>query len=285
MKPLRLDLHMHSTVSDGTDTPAEILARVKAIGLTHFALTDHDAVKGCTAVIDLLQSGDPTFICGAEFSCEDALGKYHILGYGYDLQATSILNLVHSCHEYRINKVQQRLDWLQRECGITFEEADRQALFALANPGKPHVANLLFQTGHTASTGEAFSLLNRFKAEEKRIQPEVAIEAILAANGIPVLAHPSYGSGNELIVGEAMEARLVRLLGFGIKGVEAFYSGFSPMLQEALLALASRYDLYVTAGSDYHGTNKLVQLGDTNLPESTVCPDGLRRFLQDVKKY
>ena len=127
-------------------------------------------------------------------------------------------------------------------------------------------------------------MLGRFEAKEKRIRPEVAIEAILSANGIPVLAHPSYGSGNDLIVGKEMESRITRLRGYGLKGIEAFYSGFSPALQQELLAFAHQYRLYVTAGSDYHGSNKLVQLGDTNLDASNPYPDGLLRFLQDVKK-
>jgi hypothetical protein len=282
MEVLKLDLHIHSTVSDGTDTPAEILERVKGLGLTHFALTDHDAIKGCAAIKDLLQEGDPTFIYGAEFSCEDAFGKYHILGYGYDLAATSIQNLVHTCHQYRINKVQRRLDWLLSECKISFPEEALVSLFALSNPGKPHIANMMLQYGYADSKAEAFNLLNRFKEKEKRIPPEVAIEAILGANGIPILAHPSYGSGAELIVGEEMERRITRLMGCGLKGIEAFYSGFSQTLQNELLSLADRYALYLTAGSDYHGTNKLVLLGDTNLDTITDYPAGLRRFLTDV---
>lgn len=285
MELRKIDLHMHSTVSDGTDTPAEILARVKAIGMSHFALTDHDATRGCAAIIALLQQGDPTFICGAEFSCEDERGKYHILGYGYDLEATSIQNLVQTCHAYRLNKVQQRLDWLRGEHGIVFADQDIQALFALANPGKPHLANMMWQYGHTPTKAAAFEILNRFRGEEKRIRPEMAIQAILNARGIPVLAHPSYGSGDELIIGNEMALRLTRLVEYGLQGVEAFYSGFSKAMQNELLVFTDRYNLYVTAGSDYHGTNKLVQLGDTNLDTVDEYPQGLRRFLQDVTTH
>ena len=278
-----IDLHMHTTVSDGTDSPAEILARVKAVGMTHFAVTDHDAVEGCAAILGLLQPGDPTFFCGAEFSCEDEEGKYHVLGYGYDMQAPSILSLVKSCHDYRMNKVTGRLDWLAKEHGITFRQEDVDALLAMPNPGKPHFANMMVQYGY-AGKDEAFELLGHYKAKEERIRPEVAIRAILGAGGIPVLAHPAYGSGDELIIGEEMEERLTRLMGYGLKGIEAFYSGFSRALQDGLLALADRYGLYVTAGSDYHGTNKLVQLGDTNLDQAEAIPPGLQRFLQDVTK-
>ena len=286
MRPLHIDLHMHSTVSDGTDAPAEILARAREARFTHFALTDHDAIAGCVAIRDLLQEGDPTFICGAEFSCEDEFGKYHVLGYGYDLQAESILTLAKDCHDYRINKVIRRLDFLRQTYGIDFAKEDVDELLAMSNPGKPHIANLMIKYGLASSIDDAFRrFLNGYRAQDKRIRPECAIEAILRSDGIPVLAHPSYGSGDELIVGEDMVRRLTRLMDFGLKGVEAFYSGFSRALQGELLSLAARYDLYVTAGSDYHGTNKIVQLGDTNLDEAADVPNGLLRFLQDVKKY
>ena len=105
---------------------------------------------------------------------------------------------------------------------------------------------------------------------------------ILNGGGIPVLAHPSYGSGEQLIIGEEMDRRLRRLMDFGLQGVEAFYSGFTPSLQAEMLAFAEKYDLFVTAGSDYHGTNKPVILGETNLSSDTPIPDGLLRFLEKV---
>ena len=286
-KELRdIDLHMHSTVSDGTDTPAELLARVKEAGIVLFSVTDHDAVGGSMQIKSLLKEGDPAFIFGAEFSCEDEGGKYHILAYGYEPQAAAMQELTRTCHDYRMNKVTQRLDFLEKEFGFTFSDADRAALFARPNPGKPHIANLMVQLGYVPSMSVAFKeYLNRFKSVEKRIRPEVAIQAIALSGGIPVLAHPAYGSGDELIIGKDMEDRLVRLMQCGIRGVEAFYSGFSRTLQDGILSLAEKYGLYVTAGSDYHGTNKMVRLGDTNLKNSDTYPTGLQRFIQDVKKY
>ena len=97
-----------------------------------------------------------------------------------------------------------------------------------------------------------------------------------------MLAHPFYGSGDELIIGKDMEDRLKRLLDFGLKGIEAFYSGFSVKLQKDALALADRYDMPVTAGSDYHGKNKLVELGDTGLCEGSEIPIRLARFFELV---
>ena len=97
-----------------------------------------------------------------------------------------------------------------------------------------------------------------------------------------MLAHPFFGSGDELILGDEMERRLTRLTGFGLRGIEAFYSGFSDKLRREAIALSERYGLYVTAGSDYHGSNKLISLGDTGLDGEAEYPVGLRHFLEIV---
>ena len=283
--PCSIDLHMHTTVSDGTDAPEEIVEKVKAAGIELFSITDHDAVKGCVAVLRCLQDGDPAFLTGAEFSCKDEDGQYHILGYNYDPASQPMLSLVELGHSYRMAKLDQRLDFLRREFGFAFSEADTAALHTLDNPGKPHIGNLMVRYGFAASKEDAIdNYINRFHAKSAYVRPEEAIRAILDGGGIPVLAHPSFGRGDDIIVGEEMEARLKKLLGFGLQGVEAFYSGFTPKLQSEMLAFAEKFDLYVTAGSDYHGSNKLVNLGDTNLPAAAEYPVGLLRFLEAVRK-
>ena len=279
----KLDLHMHSTVSDGSDTPAEILARVKEEGIELFALSDHDAVKGCLMVRDILAEGDPGFICSAEFSCKDSLGQYHILGCGYDPDGAEIHSLVDYGHSLRMRKVTDRLDFLRTEFGFEFPEEEIAALLALDNPGKPHIGNLMAKLGYAESKDAAIrDYINKLHVKDLYLKPEEAIEGILKAGGIPVLAHPFFGSGGQLVLGDEMDARLRRLMDFGLKGIEAYYSGFSPLLIGKALALAEKYSLYVTAGSDYHGTNKLVHLGDTNMLADTPFPAGMTRFLEDV---
>jgi hypothetical protein len=280
----KLDLHMHSTVSDGSDTPAEILAHVREAGIELFALSDHDAVKGCLMMRDILADGDPGFICGAEFSCKDSLGKYHILGYGYDPDGEEIHALVDYGHSLRMRKVTDRLDFLRREFGFEFPEEEIAALLALDNPGKPHIGNLMAKLGYVESKDVAINdYINKLHVKNLYVSPEEAIEGILRAGGIPVLAHPFFGSGGELVLGDDMDARLRRLMDFGLRGVEAYYSGFSPKLTREMLAFAEKYSLYVTAGSDYHGSNKLVHLGDTNMNADTPFPAGMTRFLEDVR--
>ena len=283
--PWMIDLHIHTLVSDGTDSPAELLERVREAGYALFAVTDHDAVKGCRSIRPLFREGDPAFLCGAEFSCKDEKGKYHILGYGFDPDSEPILRLVETGHRYRLNKVRARLDFLQAEFGFRFPEEELQALFRLDNPGKPHIGNLMVKYGYARSKEEAIQrYIDQIHFRNEYLRPEEAIRGILAGGGIPVLAHPCYGSGDELILGKEMDERLRRLVSYGLRGVEAFYSGFSQKLREEMLSLAEQYGLYVTAGSDYHGTNKMVVLGDTGLSESSVFPEGLRRFLTDVKR-
>lgn len=111
---------------------------------------------------------------------------------------------------------------------------------------------------------------------------EEAIDGILRSGGIPMLAHPAFGNGAELITGEELDRRVRCLIGFGLRGLEAFYSGFTPRLRAEVLTLAEKYGLLVTAGSDYHGKNKLVMLGDTKLDPSGSLPEGLRRFLEET---
>lgn len=278
--PARIDLHMHTTVSDGTDTPEEILTRVRQAGLTLFSVTDHDGVRGGVRVMAARAGDDPFFLPGAEFSCRDGEGKYHILGYGYDPAAEPMRRLVSLGHGYRMHKVRARLDFLRTEFGFEFPSEEVERLLAMDNPGKPHIGNLMVEYGYAATKEEAIErYIDKLRIRSEYVRPEEAIEGILGAGGVPVLAHPSYGSGDQIVVGDEMDARLRRLIGFGLQGVEAFYSGFTAKLREEMLAFAARYGLYVTAGSDYHGANKLVVLGDTGLTQEASCPDGLRRFL------
>ena len=286
MKPdEKIDLHMHTTVSDGTDSPEQIVARVREAGITLFSVTDHDAVKAGRIIPPLLAEGDPAFITGAEFSCRDGEGKYHILGYGYDPDAETMRELVETGHRLRIGKVRARLDFLKKEFGFSFPEEDLRRLFELDNPGKPHIANLMVRLGYAENKDQAIrEYINRIRFRNEYFRPEQAIGAILGGGGIPVLAHPSYGDGDQLVLGEEMDARLRRLMGFGLQGVEAFYSGFTPRLCREMLSFAERYGLYVTAGSDYHGQNKLIRLGDTGLDSAAEAPEGLTRFLRDVER-
>ena len=280
---IKIDLHMHSTVSDGTDSPRELLEQVRKAGLRVFALTDHDAVLGCLEIRSLLRPGDPRFLTGVEFSCRDELGKYHILGYRYDPDAPAIRSVVGLGHGYRLKKLRERLDRLKAEFGIAFPQEEERGLFALDNPGKPHLANLMVRYGYAETKEDAFRrFLNRLRSPDDFVRPEEAIRDVLDAGGVPVLAHPCYGDGDQLILGQELEDRVRRLMRFGLRGLEGYYSGFSDKLREQVLALADRYGLYVTAGSDYHGKNKLIRIGETGFEAGAPVPEGWTRFFRDA---
>lgn len=280
---MKIDLHMHSRVSDGTDTPLELLGKVRDSGLEVFSLTDHDAIKGCAEIRPCIKDGDPRFITGAEFSCRDELGKYHILGYGFDAQSGAMPEFIESSHNIRMKKLEARLAFLKSEMGIGFPEEECRALLALDNPGKPHIANLMVKYGYAQSKEMAFqNVLNRLPVLTSYTRPEQAIEAILAGGGVPVLAHPAYGDGDQLILGNELEDRVRRLKEFGLMGLEAFYSGFTPQITNEVLDLADRYDLYVTAGSDYHGANKMIALGDIGMQSPETRPARLKAFLERI---
>ena len=283
--PHKIDLHMHSSVSDGSDSPAQLLDRVKEAGFQLFALTDHDAIKGCVTMRELLREGDPAFLPGVEFSCRDEKGKYHILGYGYDPRAESIRQLVETGHGMRMRKLRARLDFLRERFGVSFPEEELRWLMAQDNPGKPHIGNLMVKYGYARSKEQAIKeYINQLHIRSDFLRPEQAIAGILGAGGIPVLAHPSYGDGDQLILGEEMDQRLRWLMDQGLQGVEAYYSGFTGKLNREMLDFARRYGLYVTAGSDYHGKNKMIALGDTGLEDAAEGPEGLLRFLDEVRK-
>ena len=279
----KIDLHIHTAFSDGTDRPELIKDLVKDKGITLFSVTDHDTTKAAGLIPPLLQEGDPDFLSGIEFSCRDEKGKYHILGYGYDPLSPHIEKVVAMGHGYRMDKLSQRLDFLKNEYGFVFSIEDTQSLFALSNPGKPHIGNMMVKYGYAENKQQAINeYINNCRGDNSYVRPEQAIECILRSGGIPILAHPAYGSGDQLIIGDEMEKRLLRLMDFGLKGLEGFYSGFTAKLRDEMLFFAEKYSLYITAGSDYHGKNKIVRLGYTGLDKVSQLPPGLESFLEDI---
>ena len=275
-------MHMHSTVSDGTDTPFQLIEKVKACNIEVFSVTDHDSVKSAQIIKTALSEKDPVFIAGVEFSCKDENGKYHILGYGYDPKSRDIQSMVDYSHSLRMKKVTARLEYLKSEFGFCFTPQDIQKLLSLDNPGKPHIGNLMVKYGFADSKESAIkNYINTIRIKGEYLRPQDAISGIIASGGIPVLAHPFYGSGDELILGKDMTDRIEQLVKYGLGGIEAFYSGFTDKLRNEAMCLAEEFDLVITAGSDYHGKNKLVSLGDTGLFAKTEYPKRLQLFLSN----
>lgn len=261
------DLHMHSVYSDGTDTPRTLLRCVRRAGLDLFALTDHDTAEGCAAVQALLREGDPAFIGGVEFSCKDGRGKYHMLGYGFDGSKPAIREAVAFSHHSRILKMQNRFGYLKEKYGFTFNDEERAELLALKNPGRPHFVAMMLKKGYVRTKDEGFEAFEGYHGSEPSLSPEEAIDAILRSGGIPVLAHGILADGAKKLTEEEITARVERFRAAGLMGLECYYSTFTPRQKEIMLDLADRFGLLVTAGSDYHGGNKQIMLGQTNDPD------------------
>ena len=266
----RIDLHMHSTSSDGTDSPAQILQKARQCGLTAFALTDHDTCRGAAKIMKLRGSGDPGFIPGVEFSCEDHLGKCHLLGYRINPEGGEVCRLTATTHRRRMKKLDIRLEQLRRKFGFKFTEDEIETLEQCSNPGKPHIGNLLVRKGYASSLGEAIEkYLNGIRTGVKTLSAAEAVRAIAADGGIPVLAHPVFGSGSSHLGEDVLRERIRHLMDEGLMGIEAFYCTYTEEDRKMVLSLAEEFDLLCTAGSDYHGTNKPNPMGSTGLEKAT----------------
>ena len=281
--PVKIDLHIHTVLSDGTDKPEEMPALVKEAGLELFSVTDHDELMGSVEMMRLLEADDspdkPAFVPGIEFSCRDEKGKYHILGYGYDTDKPSIRDAAEITHNARRQKIFGRLNYLKEEFGFVFRDEDLERLLALENPGKPHIAKLMVQYGYAESIPLAFEYMKGYKGTERYLSPLEAIDAILHADGIPVLAHGLFGDGSQHLSETEIERRVCLMKEYGLMGLECYYSGFEENQVNQMLELADRYNLFITAGSDYHGKNKKVRLGDTgSLPD----PARMERFYKTI---
>ncbi len=279
----KIDLHMHTTASDGTDSPEELIHIIRSAGIDLFSVTDHDAILGCERIKEILKEEDLYFLSGIELSCKDEMGKYHILGYGYDADTPVIRDLVEKVHNMRITKCGKRISILKEMFGIVFSEEDIRLLYKNNNPGKPHLAEMIVKKGCAETRQQAFdNFLNKIHTPGFYISPEEAIDAILVSGGIPILAHPPFGSGNEKITGSEMDKRIRHLTAFGLQGIEGYYYTFDEKQCREMLDLAEKYEIYVTAGSDYHGGKKENKPGETKLKRLKDAPRGLIRFLEEV---
>ena len=268
--PPVIDLHMHSDFSDGTDSPEDLINNVKAAGIDIFSLTDHDEIKGCEELFRHLKADDPVFIPGVEFSTSDEEGKYHILGYAYDTGSPVMAQMIARFHEIRMYKLGRRVELLKEYYGFEFTDSDMEWLYSRNNPGKPHIANLMVRHGYAPDITSAIdNYVSNCRVRYQTVRPEEAIETILKSNGIPVLAHGFLGDGGQLLNNYEMEMRLIRLQDMGLAGIECFYSGFTPAMNSYMLYFSHKYNLLATAGSDYHGGNKNVRLGDTGIGTGT----------------
>ena len=270
----KVDLHIHTTASDGADTPRVLAEKIAAAGLELFSVTDHDTVAGALEMETIVPQG-VRYIRGVEFSCVSPAGKCHILGYGYDPDHPAFRGALEEGRRLRLEKLDRRLEQLRRDHGIELTQAERTWLMSLGSPGKPHLGQIIRNRGLAPDLDGAIRGFIRDVPGRDRIEAKLAIEAITAAGGFPVWAHPLGGEGEKRLTEEKFEALLETLLGYGLRGMECRYSRYGRKESEFLLDHAARLGLTPTGGSDYHGSNKKdIQLGQLGC-EWTVDKDTL----------
>ncbi|MBV9042237.1 MAG: PHP domain-containing protein [Acidimicrobiia bacterium] len=270
-----LDLHTHSTTSDGSDPPERIPELAHAAGCHAVALTDHDRLDGLDAAERRAAELGVGFVRGCEISCEVPTGAMHLLIYFVDGDGGALGEELRHLQQARDERNERMLERLSSELGlpITAEEVEEEA--GGKGMGRPHVAAVLMRKGVVGSIQEAFDVyLARGKpgyVEKERLSPRDAIRIARQSGSVPVLAHPlSLGLGpNEL------EALIRELAGEGLAGIEAIYGRYEPADREGLADLARRHGLVATGGSDHHGTYKPdlqvgVGRGDLDVPDDVL---------------
>ena len=259
-----IDLHTHTTASDGSLSPAELVRQAQEIGLTALAVTDHDTLGGLAEAADAARERGITFVPGVELSVEDAGGRFHLLGYDFDPENAELQEkLVELRRSRALRNTQMAEKMAQLGLPVTMEDV-RDAARKHSEDGeeseviaRPHFAQALINKGIVATTQEAFdkylaSGRPLYQAKEV-LTPFDAIALLHRAGGTAVMAHP----GLVPLSASALAERVTALQDdAGIDGIEAYYSQHSPADTERFLRLADDLDLLVTGGSDFHGTPK-----------------------------
>ena len=267
-----VDLHCHSTASDGTLPPAEVVRLAKQSGLAGLALTDHDTIGGIAEAAAEAGRLGLAFLPGIEISCEfPSPGTMHMLGYGVDPGSDVLRDLTRRLLAGRDDRNPQIVARLN-ELGvaITMDEVETEARATAADSkkpiGRPHIAAVLLRKGYVNSVKAAF---DKYLApgglayfDKERITNKQAVEMIRESGGLPVLAHPVQLRTEN----DAQLERVVKdLVDLGLAGIEVIHSDHDAAWVEKLSALADRHGLLKTGGSDFHGTNKYnIHLGTAN---------------------
>lgn len=281
-----IDLHVHSTASDGQYTPVELLEMAKRKGVTALALTDHDTVAGLREAQEAARRVGVMFIPGIEISvkAEGVGGEFHILGYGIRPEHPVIQEMCRRFVELRRQREEKIFAFLaERNVSLTREQVECYAANGLV--ARPHFARAMVKAGYVSTVREAFDrylAIPEFdRIERPKPSPEEGIARILRAGGIPVLAHPVQLGLDD----ETLERLLHRLKEAGIKGLECHYSTHTPEQTDYYLSLARKEGLTVTGGSDFHGEKIKpdIALG-TGRNDSLRVPDELaEEILQQIE--
>lgn len=248
----KVDLHIHTTASDGQYTPAQTVERAAAAGVEYLAITDHDTIDGVEEGLRAGETCQVHVIRGIELSAQDD-PDLHILGYRFSPTANRLQEL---CREMRRSRLRQKyriLDFLKQEYDIELPLEEVEAVAGGSSIGRPHFAQILVKRGYVSTVKEAFDRYLDTEAyrtiERKKESAATCIQAVRESNGVAVLAHPWQLRYTD----EKLENLVARLKNCGLEGIECYYPKHTAAQVKQYLALAEKYRLYITAGSDFHG--------------------------------
>ena len=252
-----IDLHVHSTCSDGTLSPTELVDYAIQKGLSAFALTDHDCVEGLDTILSYAKSlpNAPEIIPGIELSTDENGQEVHMVGLFIDHHNPEFNQYLQEFIASRTTRNKKMCHLLQEHgMNITYEELEAE--FPGAVLTRAHYAKLLLKHGYVKSIREAFE---RFLGDHcpcyvsrEKITPVMAIDLIKKAGGLAILAHPILYHMSDA----RLDALVQKLKEAGLTGIEAIYSTYSPAEERQIRKLATKYDLLLSGGSDFHGENK-----------------------------
>lgn len=270
---MRIDLHAHSNVSDGTEAPADVMASAAEAGIDVLALTDHDSTDGwAEAGRAALQHG-VALVPGMEISCRTAEGiSVHLLSYLHDPADAGLLEEITKAKDARYTRAERMVSLLAEDYPLTWDDVIHHVAPG-ATLGRPHIADALVAAGVVEDRTEAFSSIltsrSRYFVQHYAPDPALAVELVRAAGGVPVFAHP-VASARGRIVGERIYQEMIDA---GLAGLEVYHRDNPEEGRTMLHRLAERHGLFVTGSSDYHGAGKQNLLG-----ENLTSPEVLARI-------
>ncbi len=251
-----IDLHTHTTASDGTLAPEALVDLAAEKGLSAIAVTDHDTVAGIPPALERGAQRAVTVIPGVELGARWAgSGQMHILGYSLDHRSPRLLERLAWLRARRRERGEEIVKRLQAT-GVKLSWDRVLKLAGVGSVGRPHVARALIESGQVRDIAEAFDrYLSPGRpgfAEKIQFTSREAIKLICAANGVAVLAHPS----TLKLPSDQLDSAITNLMGEGLRGIEVYWTKHNPDEREQYRALAERHGLIATGGSDFHGSNK-----------------------------
>lgn len=270
---MRIDLHAHSNVSDGTQAPADVIASAADAGLDAVALTDHDSTGGWAEATVAAREHGIALVPGMEVSCRTQDGiSVHLLSYLHDPAHPGLLEEITKAKDARHTRAKRMVSLLSEDYPLTWDDVIHHVAPG-ATLGRPHIADALVAAGVVEDRSEAFSSIltsrSRYWVQHYAPEPALAVELVRAAGGVPVFAHP-VASSRGRIVGERTYREMIDA---GLAGLEIYHRDNPEEGREFLRGLAERYGLFVTGSSDYHGAGKPNLLG-----ENLTSPEVLARI-------